>query len=629
MLSAMRGLLSTWVAKGLFVLLVFSFAIWGIGDVVDAFRRGDTSVATVAGQKIEVPEMQEALRREVEQFRRATGGQIEPTPELRRALANQALDRLITGRAMAAEIARLGLRVPDAQLRDAVFRVPAFQGEDQRFSRALFENFLRSNGMTEARFLELYRGDIAQRELAAAIGAGAASPEALTMPLFRSAGEQRSALMALVPFDAGPAPTLPDEAELRRFQENNPDAFSTPEYRTAQVALLTPDALASGIEVSDEDVATAYEQRQAQFVTGEQRDFAAVTVQDRAKAEAIATQWREGADFAAIEKAASEAGGSAFQLSGNRASVPVPELAEAAFGASPDTVTGPVQSPLGWHVLRVSKVTPGTNRTLDQVREELRTQLKRERATDRMFDVANQMEDQLAGGGTVAEVARTLSLPLVEATLDASGNGQDGKPVAMPLTQEGRAALLRIVFETGADLPPRTDEIAGPAFAATTVSAIIPPALRPFETVADAVRTAWVRDARRHAAEEKAAGLLGAVRGGQTLTLAATAAGLQARPVGPVGREGSPDVPRELVGPLFQIKQDEATMAETAVGFVVAQLTAVTPADATTDALGFGRMRDQIAQGIAHDLEQEYLAAIRAKAEPTINHQLLDQLAQP
>lgn len=629
MLSAMRTFLGTWIAKALFVVLTISFAIWGIGDVVDAFRRPDTSVATVAGERIEIPEMQEALRRELDQFRRATNNQVEPTPEIRRALAEQALDRLITGRAMTAEITRLGLRVDDTQLRNAVFAIPAFHGADGQFSRPLFENFLRQNGLSEGRFLEMYREDIAQRELAAAVGAGAASPEALTRPLFLHAGERRAATVALAPFDTGPAPALPDESELRRYQDNNPDAFLTPEYRTVSIALLTPDALAADIEVSDADVAAAWEQRRDQFVTGETRQLDAITVQDEAKAQAIAEEWRAGATVAAVEKAATEAGGSLFHIDGDRASIPIPELAEAAFAATPDVVTGPVRSPLGWHVLRVSKVTPGVERTLDEVRDELRAELKRERAGDRMFDIANRMEDQLAGGGTVAETAQALNLPLIEATLDAAGDGRDGKPVAMPLTDEARAALLRIIFETAADELPRTDELAGPAFAATVVSAIIAPAPRPFEEVAGAVAAAWQRDARRRAAEEKAAGLLAAVRSGQPLAVAATAAGLSARTLEPVGREGGPEVPPQLVEPLFRLKPDEATMAETADGFVVAQLTGIIPPDPGADALAFGRVRDQITQEIARDLERQYVAAIRRKADPTINRRLVEQLAEP
>ena len=48
MITFMRRLASTWVAKALFVLLVLSFAVWGIEDVVRKIGR-DTAVATVGG----------------------------------------------------------------------------------------------------------------------------------------------------------------------------------------------------------------------------------------------------------------------------------------------------------------------------------------------------------------------------------------------------------------------------------------------------------------------------------------------------------------------------------------------------------------------------------------------------
>ena len=48
MLTALRRLAGTWVAKILFALLVLSFAVWGIEDVVRNFGR-ETAVATVGG----------------------------------------------------------------------------------------------------------------------------------------------------------------------------------------------------------------------------------------------------------------------------------------------------------------------------------------------------------------------------------------------------------------------------------------------------------------------------------------------------------------------------------------------------------------------------------------------------
>ena len=51
MLTAFRRLAGTWFAKGLFLLLILSFGIWGIEDVVRNFGR-DSAVARVDGQPL-------------------------------------------------------------------------------------------------------------------------------------------------------------------------------------------------------------------------------------------------------------------------------------------------------------------------------------------------------------------------------------------------------------------------------------------------------------------------------------------------------------------------------------------------------------------------------------------------
>ncbi len=77
MLTAMRRLAGTWVAKILFVLLVLSFAIWGIEDVVRNFGR-ETAVARVGGEPIELAEAQMAAQREMGRLARQLGSRFEP-----------------------------------------------------------------------------------------------------------------------------------------------------------------------------------------------------------------------------------------------------------------------------------------------------------------------------------------------------------------------------------------------------------------------------------------------------------------------------------------------------------------------------------------------------------------------
>ena len=51
MLTAIRTKASSWIIKVLLFLLVGSFALWGIGDIVRGFQR-DPAVATVNGDGV-------------------------------------------------------------------------------------------------------------------------------------------------------------------------------------------------------------------------------------------------------------------------------------------------------------------------------------------------------------------------------------------------------------------------------------------------------------------------------------------------------------------------------------------------------------------------------------------------
>ena len=179
-----------------------------------------------------------------------------------------------------------------------------------------------------------------------AVRSGAAGPDALTRPLLRWLEEQRSVVLVNLPTAAAPEPAAPEEAQLRRFHENNPERFSAPEYREATVAVLTAELLSREVEVSDAEVAAAYEARRGQFETAEKRRLAQALVPDEAKAREIAAAWTTGADFEAIAAQAKAAGGEAVDLGEvERAGLPVPELAEAAFAAPEGSVTPRCRAP--------------------------------------------------------------------------------------------------------------------------------------------------------------------------------------------------------------------------------------------------------------------------------------------
>ncbi|MDJ0387261.1 SurA N-terminal domain-containing protein [Roseomonas sp. E05] len=628
MLTALRRLAGTWFAKALFLLLILSFGIWGIEDIVRRIGT-DTAVARVGGDPIELTEAQQAARREMLRMQRQLGPSFEMNPRMAQAVGRQAVEQLVLDRVQRQEAARMNIAVPETALRDYIFGIPAFHGADGRFSRPLFDGFLRNNGLSEGEFLNLLRADLQRQQLVGAVRAGAAGPDALTKPLLAWEREQRVADLVLLPFAAAPEPAAPEEVQLRRFHENNPDRFSSPQYRRYTLAVLSPETVAAEIKPTEEELRAAYEAHRNEFEAPERRTIEQALLPSQEKAQAVAEQWRGGADFAGIEAAAQQAGGQAVSLgTTDRSGLPVPELAQAAFALPENGISDPVRTSFGWHVLKVTDIQPEQVRGFDAVRDELAAMVRRERAADLAYERANQVEDALAGGATLAEAAQRFGLALAEVTTDASGQTQAGTPADLPLSGAAEDIALRAVFAAQQGDAPRLAEAGQTALFAFELKEIIPAALRPFEQVEAQVREAWLANARRHAQEERAAALLTAVKGGRPLAEAAREADLPVQRVGPFSRQPQPGLrlPAELLRPVFDTPPDQATMAETADGFAVAQPVQVMPFNPDGDPLAVGRVRDAVEQAMLNDLEAQYLDALRARAEVTYNEALLEQV---
>jgi peptidyl-prolyl cis-trans isomerase D len=629
MLAAMRRGASGWVAKILFAVLIASFAVWGIGDIFTT-RSSDIAVATVGSARVTLDEALEEMRREISELNRRFGGNFEPTEPIRRAIAEQVATRLAATHAVDAEAARMGLRVDDEALRQAIVSVPTFAGLDGRFSMPLFQNFLRTQGLTEPRFLQLLRVDLARQALVGAVRGGAAAPEALALPLLRASQERRVADLVEITAAAQPDPAPPEEAALVRWHQTNPEDFSAPEYRAVTVAAIGVPELAREIEVSEADISAAFEARRAEFEVAERRDLDQLLFPDEASASLLAAQWRLGGTWEMISTRAAEAGGSATRLGVvAKDGLPVAELADAAFN-SPGGVIGPVRSPFGWHVLRVNRIEQGRAGTLEAAREKLREDIQKERAADLLYRRTGRVEDFLAGGGSLAEAAQQFGMALSSAPMvDRSGLDPAGAPVDLG---RAAAAALEAAFAQAPGRPGRLTETPGGDFIAVQVNAVTPAALRPFADVRAAVLAAWTADQKSRTAEAAATALMTAAKApGASLATAAASSGRLVRRTDPVPRPDprtpAAGIPPEVATLLFSVAQGETSMVRTAQGFAAFQLVEIVGSTPDQDAIAAFRTRT--AEAIGADLESSFVEALRVRSGATINPRALDMLARP
>jgi peptidyl-prolyl cis-trans isomerase D len=634
--SLRRSLDSIWV-RGLFVILLLAFVLWGIGDVVRSIRGGAGGDWAIRadGQTVSPKEAKAAYDRQLRLAMRQFGGTIDPTPAIKHAVMGQTVGQLVQEALVRAEEARLHVNVPVSDVLQVIQDIPQFKGLDGKYNADRARAVLAQNGLTEAGFIQQVSDTAANSQLMESVRAGAAASDLLTTMIFKFQYETRSASMVVVPFAAQSAPA-PTDTQLRRWYDNHPNLYREPEFRRVKAIVLTAESAGKDFTVSEADLKAAYQAEDDRFNQPEKRSVQIVTLPAEDAAKALAQAWQTGTAWPRIQDQAKAEGGQAQELTdASKPEIPDPSLARAVFAAPAGPIADIEHDAVGWHVFRVMVVTPPVTKSFEDAKDDLRKQLLTERGIGVLDDRAKKVDQLLGSGATLDEMPSDLGLVGVSGTLNAQGNTIDGTPAPIPGGPALRAALIAYAFQTAKGNPPSLQEVPaeqpnGPnSYYALTVEDVLPAALRPYAAVADQVKADWTQDALRHSANEVVTRIFTAVQAGQSLADAATIAGLRVEETAVTDRTNPPEgFPAPLVEPLFGLKPGEPVMVENGDSFLVAVPAQIIAADPAKQTQSYAEIRNSLTTAMADDIEISLVSGLRAKAQVETNKTVLDQIAQ-
>jgi len=629
MLQAIRSRATGFVVKILFGLLILTFGIWGIGDIFRNNSAADTSVAHVGSRVITMQDASQAVQSEIERLRGLFGGAVDAQQAKELGIVDQAVQRLVSRNLVELEINRMGLKVGDEAVRSAILTNPAFRNQQGAFDRNVYEQLLLANHLSEQQYEGLAREDLLRLQLTSALVDGVTAPKPLVDTLYRLRAERRVADMVTVPPAAAGAIPAPTDAQLDEFYRAHADSFRSPERRSFKVAMLRLDDIAAGIPVSDDQIKSAYDQRQNEFVTPEQRQVAQMLLPDEAAAKTAEDQLKSGKDFAAVARdVAKMTDPKSLDLGWVKRTDLPPELADAAFAAPQNGTTQPVKDTFGWHILRVSGIKPGATKTFAEVKDQLKLELARDQASDRMADVANNIDDALAGGASLDDVAQKFALKVASAAdVDIDGKDAGGKAADLG----GAApAILKAAFGTDKGQTSQLSEMGDDGYFIVRVEGVTPAAARPLADVRDLVAKEWQDDARQQALQKAADAIASEVNtGGKSLKDVAAAQKLTMTTTPELQRtSGDESIPPSLVAKLFDAKQGAAVTEAGQSGVIVAQLQKIEPADPAKDATAVKQLAQELDASLQGDTVAEYDQALRKTFPVKIDQDRLDQLMQ-
>jgi peptidyl-prolyl cis-trans isomerase D len=612
------------------ILIVPPFALFGV-DVYfrDAVPGG--AAAKVGDYSISQEEFSRALRERQTAVQRATEGRIDPAlldnPELRQDV----LDTLIRRRLLVARAHERGLTVSDQQLRAAINEVPAFRDASGKFSYTQYEQFLRSEGMTPAMFEARLRQDMLIRQMADGFGGGGFVPKAVAGRLQEMLGQQRELSHATFRPEAYLAQVrlAPDAA--RKYYDANVAEFRVPEQARVEYVVLSVENLMGQASVSPDDVRKYYEANRAQFGVEESRDASHILIsvegdagkeKARARAEEIYRELqKKPAAFAEAAKKHSADPGSAAQGGSlgritRGAMKDVPEFEKALFALKPGQISQPVESKLGYHIIRVDAAHGGQVKPFEEVREDIERELRKAQASRRFAETADNFNN------VVYEQSDSLKPAAELARSEPRQSGWISRESAPPPLNNPK--LLAAIFSSEALKEKRNTEaveVAPGTLVAARVIESKPAATQPFEEVRAALeKRLALREASRLAVAEGRR-ILEELRQGKPARVD------WSKPV-LVSREGAKDLPEAVARQAFRADVSKLPAyggVETGQGaYTLVRVSRVQAAE-TLSPERAKAMEEQVEAMIAQETFSAYVASLRQQAGVSINKEQLEK----
>lgn len=440
------------IAKSILGLVILTFALAGVGSYLST--PAELNVAEVNGETISRADFDQAFQNERARMQQQFGemyATLSADTAYMSNFRNEVLERLISEKLEQQLAKKLGLRVSDDQVRDAIRGMTEFQ-IDGSFNNDRYLALLRQAGFQPDQFRELIRTQMTRNQLLRGVVGSEFATAAEMQMLMKLQQQQRD--IAYLRFKAA---DFSDKVELtdsllQDYYTTHLAEFETEQKVAVDYIEISSALLASDVPVTAAEVDAYYQANKARYSREERRQVAHIMLeaeQDdaevKAQAEALLAQIIAGADFAQLAKEQSadtfsaENGGVLDWLAAGDMD---PAFEQAAFAlAQQGDISGVVKSAYGYHIIKLVALEPEQVKPLSEVADEIAQRIKEERASTAFYELQQRLaEVSFEVPDTLEEAAEVTKLKVVSTPLFSRAEAT--APLASP-------AVLNKIFDAG------------------------------------------------------------------------------------------------------------------------------------------------------------------------------------
>lgn len=331
------------------------------------------------------------------------------------ALANpqyakkRVMEEMIRNALILQEATEVGFRANDKMVASEVVNMKIFKGDDGKFDKDKFEKTLKINNMTESEFIKGMKESILRNNLMDIFynTSGIMGKPTYDLLVKLVAAEQKLTLYT-VPKSIDEVKYT--EEDLKKFLNDHKEKFTTPDQiKISKVIFNSSLVKEDSIKVTDEEIKEFYDKN------------AVIEPEKRSVNQIIVPSYNDAKQVVERIKSGKISYDDAAKVYGNQQMIPYEigpfvsegfdeDISQVVFKLPEGGISDLVQTPLGWHIFRVSKVYEAKAKDLSEMKGDILQKLTQQKLSDAMHEIVKSVMNDIDSNVSIEDIAKKYSL---------------------------------------------------------------------------------------------------------------------------------------------------------------------------------------------------------------------------
>ena len=380
------------LASIILVVLCVLFGLWGIQNYLGGGK--ETPVVSVGDKDFFQNDVNRAYQDYAQSVNRAKLDE--------ETIRKQALYKLVREEVLLQYVQKQNLIISDETAKDYIKGLDYFK-VDGKFDKGQYQSLLSSQGMSSDEFINRIKKALLMEQFQRSIVDSSFVTPAEIASFFKIQNQKRDIEYLSLPLNL--AEEKPSEEEINSYYQQHQDAFQTEEMTAVNYVELDLDKLSEEVQATDEQLKAYYEEQKNQFTTKERRrishilfafskdpsaDNQALEKATKAKEQLKTKSFEALAAEVSDDKSSAKKGG---DLGLFNAGVMEKSFEEVASRLKLGEVSEPVKSAFGYHLIKVTELSPQEIKPYSEIKTELLKSYQRSQAENKFNTLAEKLAE--------------------------------------------------------------------------------------------------------------------------------------------------------------------------------------------------------------------------------------------